>query len=319
MITVQVSTTLLATLSSGSLTIADTDATGKNNSLSLVRTNVSGTDYLEITDSAEQFGSAPATTPASSLQNGGKTLRIPLSAVTGSLTFDTAGGNDTLTVDLAGGDAIPAGNILFAGGNPTTGPGDKLVITGGNQGTVTYGYSNTSSHDGSVAMSAFGTITYTGLEPITNTGTATDIIFNLPAGPNTAILGDDGNTGNTLSRLTSPTLEQTDFANPTGSLTINRGSTTDTLTVNALPNFNAGLTIGSAAGPFATVNLSGAVTLAAGNSLAAAATNLNVTGSGTHRLRRDQPGGRQRRSELYRHADCGWKRFDRNCHGQPPD
>ena len=39
-------------------------------------------------------------------------------------------------------------------------------------------------------MSNFGTVNYTGLEPITNSGSASDIVFNLPAGGNTATLSD---------------------------------------------------------------------------------------------------------------------------------
>ena len=38
-------------------------------------------------------------------------------------------------------------------------------------------------------MCNFGTVTYTGLEPITNSGTATDIIFNLPAAANDGAAG----------------------------------------------------------------------------------------------------------------------------------
>src|SRR5205823_1575046 len=84
--------------------------------------------------------------------------------------------------------------------------------------------------------------------------------------------------------------EQTDFSNPSGSLTINRGNASDTLTVNALPDFNASLTIGGASTQFSTVNFAGAVTLAANNNLAAFATstislaaagNLAVSGTGT--------------------------------------
>src|SRR5262249_5414297 len=154
-----------------------------------------------------------------------------------SITVNGALGNDALTVNLSGGDAIPAGNIAFNGGNPTTGPGDKLVIQGGSQGTVTYNYTNATPGAGSVVMSNFWTINYTGLEPISNLAAPNDIIFNLPAGPNTVTLGDDG-VSNTLSRLSGATFEQTDFANPTSSLTINRGSASDTININALPDFN---------------------------------------------------------------------------------
>ena len=108
---------------------------------------------------------------------------VPLASITGNITVNTLGGNDTLTtLDLSGCDFIPAGGLTYNGGTQTSTPGDKLVITGGSQGTVTYNYTN--ANDGNIVMSNFGTVTYTGLEPITNSGTATDVIFNLPAGAN---------------------------------------------------------------------------------------------------------------------------------------
>ena len=102
---------------------------------------------------------------------------------------------------------------------------------------MTYNYTN--AHDGTVVISNFGTVNYTGLEPIVNSGAASDVIFNLPPGPNAATLGDDAVAGNGLSRLSGGTFETTDFTNPTGSLTINRGNAADTLTINALPDFSA--------------------------------------------------------------------------------
>src|SRR5262249_32845210 len=148
------------------------------------------------------------------------------------------------------GDPIPAGGMFFDGGNQATPVGDELVIVGGDQGTVTYTYTN--ANDGEIVMSNFGTVNYTGLEPVTNSGTATDVIFNLPAATSVATLGDDGTPGNGLSRLSSSpaTFEQTDFANPTGTVTINRGTSADLLTVNELPDLNAGLTLGMAGSPF---------------------------------------------------------------------
>src|SRR5439155_10939741 len=102
-------------------------------------------------------------------------------------------------VDLSGGNVIPSSSIEFNGGNPTTGPGDKLVIAGGTQGNVTY--SCTNGHDGSVAMSNYGTVNYFGLEPITNTGSATNVTFTLPSAASTAVLEDDGTSGNGLLQL----------------------------------------------------------------------------------------------------------------------
>ncbi len=194
-------------------------------------------------------------------------VEVPLASVTGNIQVNTLAGHDTLTLSLAGGNFIPAGGVNYAGGDPTIGPGDQLVITGGSQGTVTYNY--TSPNDGSIEIGNFGTITYAGLEPITNSGTAADVIFNLPAGPNAATLADDGTGANGMSRLSGATFEDTDFANPTGSVTINRGNAADTLVVNALTDLTASLTIGSAGGgEFSTVTFNGAVTLASGNNLA---------------------------------------------------
>ena len=174
------------------------------------------------------------------------------------------------------GDAIPSGNITFNGGDPTTAPGDKLVIAGGNQGTVTYNY--TSANSGSVVMSDFGTVNYTGLEPIhQDTALPPTSSSTCPPAPIRATLGDDGTSGNGLSRLSGATINHDDFANPTGTLTINRGNAADTLTVNALPDFNAGLTIGAAANPFSAVTFAGAMSLAANK-------NLSANASGTIRL-----------------------------------
>ena len=89
-------------------------------------------------------------------------------------------------------------------------------------------------------------------------------------------LGDDGTIGNGLSRLSAATFELTDFANPTGSVTINSGSANDTLTVNGLPDLTAGLAIGSAAQPFATITFSGTVKLPAGKNRSATGGSVGI-------------------------------------------
>jgi hypothetical protein len=257
--------TLNATITGGNLAIADIDGIGKDDQLTIKLVN-SGAS-LEITDAVEVFDGVPATTPASTLSNGGRTLTIPFSAVTGSITINTLGGNDTATLDLSGGDFINAGGVEFNGGNPTTGPGDRLVILGGAQGTVTYNFTN--GHDGSVVMSNFGTVRYTGLEPITNDGTATDVIFNLPGTNDLAFLEDNGATptdGMLRLRSTTATFEQTDFAVPSNSLTINLGAGNDTLTLSAAPQFTGGLTINGGTGDD-TINLNAAITFAANKNL----------------------------------------------------
>jgi hypothetical protein len=211
--------------------------------------------------------------------NGAGLLSQPYTSLT-TLTINGLAGNDTLNVDLSAGNAIPSGGAFFNGGDPTTGPGDKLTITGGSQGTVTYNYVN--ANDGSIVMSNFGTIDYTGLEPITNSGTASDMVFNLPAGTNAATLGDDGTTGNGISRLGAATFETTNFTNPTNSLTINPGGAADTITVNAVPDLHATLTIGSSASPFSSIGFTGAISLTGSHNLGAtAAKSISLSASAT--------------------------------------
>ncbi|MFM9903006.1 MAG: choice-of-anchor Q domain-containing protein [Pyrinomonadaceae bacterium] len=264
------------TISSGALTITDVNGANTDDDL---RLSCNGTN-LRIFDPTHVVGAGSGST-----QIDPNTVEIPLSSLT-SITINSLGGNDTLTVNLTGCDIIPgsalsgdgasliATGITFNGGDPTSGPGDKLNIVGGSQGQVTYNYTN--AHDGSVVMTGgtvTGTINYTGLEPISNTGTAADVIFNLPAGPTTpATLSDDGTTSNGMSRLSGATFETTDFANPTGSVTINRGNAADTLTVNALPDLDSSLTFGAAGAEFASITFNGAVTLASNKNLEGYAT-----------------------------------------------
>ena len=254
---------LIAESSTASITVntpVETDVTVSGGNLTITDVNgATSADDITISCSAPNI---IISDPGNSLN-----VSVPLASVTGSITVNTLGGNDKLILDLSGCNFIPAGGVAFNGGAQTSTPGDTLVITGGNQGTVTYNYTNT--HDGSIVMSNFGTVNYTGLEPISNSGTATDVVFNLPAGPTAGTLADDGTAANGLSRLSGATFEQTDFSNPTSALTINRGNAADTMVVNALPDLTSSLTMGSAGGgEFSTITFNGAITLASGRSLA---------------------------------------------------
>src|SRR6476469_1219021 len=109
------------------------------------------------------------------------------------------------------------------------------------------------------------------LATLVNTGTAADVIYTLPATTNTAFLEDDGTSGNGTLQLRSSngTFTTTVFANPTGSLTINRGNASDTITLNALPDFTAALTIGASTSPFGSITFAGGMTLGLNKSLVA--------------------------------------------------
>ncbi|MBX3293625.1 MAG: hypothetical protein KF881_12135, partial [Acidobacteria bacterium] len=250
----------LVEFAGGSLTI--TDGNGGNTNDTITVSCAAGN--LIVNDPSNTVGGGTGTT-----QIDPNTVSVPLASITGSITVNTLAGNDTLTVDLSGCNVIPAGGIFYNGGLPATAPGDRLNIVGGDQGTVTYNYINAS--DGSVVMSNFGAINYTGLEPISNTGTAADAIFNLPAGPtDPATLSD---LGGGMSRLAGATFEDTDFMNPTGSVSINRGNAADVLVVNALATGYPTLNIGTDLLPLRGLVFTGPITFAANSNLSVFATN----------------------------------------------
>src|SRR4051812_22724771 len=73
------------------------------------------------------------------------------------------------------------------------------------------------------------------LATLVNTGTAADVVYTLPATADTVFLEDDGTSGNGMLQLRGAggTFTTTVFANPTGSLTLNAGNVSDTITINA--------------------------------------------------------------------------------------
>jgi hypothetical protein len=217
------------------------------------------------------------------------------------VVIDGNGGSDSLAIDYAASTGLEDIDVSFGGGGPGT--DSALYLRGGTFGKVVYDYLD--ANDGFIEnYDAAGTslrslIFYAGLAPITNTGTVTDIVFNLPTSGNVqAILEDDGSAINTLSRLRSNPVafEQTDFANPSGSVTINRGDATDDLTINNLNNFTAGLTIGDGVHPLDQLTVAGNVTLAADKNLTVDATTIDfnstpgrvvLSGNGAARLTAD--------------------------------
>ncbi|MBV9467892.1 MAG: CHRD domain-containing protein, partial [Abitibacteriaceae bacterium] len=205
----------------------------------------------------------------------------PVISFTGILSFSFNGGagNDTLIINNpVGGLFAPVNGINYDGGGQNGAPGDSLQIVGGSETSATYTYGSTDAngHNGTITLVNGGTTAlyhYTGLAPITNTGTASDIIFNLPSGDgdNLAQLGDNGNLNDGLSRLSSgnATFETTDFANPTNSLTINDSSDGETVRVSRLDNgYTSSITVNGGAG---------ANTLTVNNSNDFAASVYNLT------------------------------------------
>ncbi|MCL4207851.1 MAG: autotransporter-associated beta strand repeat-containing protein, partial [Pirellulaceae bacterium] len=208
---------------------------------------------------------------------GGSVVESRPMASVNSVTINGLDGNDTLTVNYGHSGGVFNKAVTFHGGDPTTAPGDKLIVTGGSFATGTFVYTGVDS--GTIQLTGAGLITYTGLEPIDTTGsTIDDLEFTLPAGPSTATLANDG--GNL--KLSASAFEDTTFANPSGSVTIHRGNAADTLTIGpAISNLTATLTIGTGGAPLSELTFSGAITFAANKSLTGYASGTISLSSGT--------------------------------------
>ena len=151
-------------------------------------------------------------------------------------------------------------------------------MTGGTTTSVAHAFTN--ANDGSITLAdaIAGTINYTGLEPITDNLIATDRSFTFNGGAET-ITVTDGTASDGMTRIDSTLGESVDFANPTGSLTINAGSGDDTVTTTSVDAaYHVDLTINGDANTD-TVNLNADITFASGESLIVNAESLN-TGAG---------------------------------------
>jgi Ca2+-binding RTX toxin-like protein len=169
-------------------------------------------------------------------------FRRSISSVT-TITINSLGGDDTISVNFVNGNPVPPVNPLITPSGGITidgGAGGNDTVTLDNVGATftTHTYDYTNANDGTITLNDGAddtTINFIGLEPITNDGTATDIIFNLPTTDDDATLQDSGTSSDGLMSLVSntSTFEATTFVVPTGSLTINAGDGNDTVSFSS--------------------------------------------------------------------------------------
>ncbi|MCA9059390.1 MAG: hypothetical protein KDA85_12860, partial [Planctomycetaceae bacterium] len=194
------------------------------------------------------------TIDASLIQDGGDVLNVSdILEIRGS-----APETDHVVIDLSGIDPndwnpISSGGISFiAGEDGGNLDNDSLTVTGYSlvdadndafSPDVHLNYSGPES--GTIILADFGTITFAEIEPLTLSGTAADMVIDLPNSvDNNVVLSDDGDGGNLMSRLDGDSFEQTDFANPTNSLTINDLGLAKQIFVRGLdPGFDADVII----------------------------------------------------------------------------
>ncbi|NOX57091.1 MAG: hypothetical protein GXP27_22200, partial [Planctomycetes bacterium] len=134
-------TSIERTQTSGGTAGATVRAGGGNNAITV---NLDGGDLVVTIDGAEAYRAAASSVNA--------------------IAIEGEAGDDTLTVDFAGGLPIPSGGLTFDGGANGAG-GDSIVLQNGSATDVVYTF--TTANDGQIDLDG-NTINFTGLEPVTD-------------------------------------------------------------------------------------------------------------------------------------------------------
>jgi fibronectin-binding autotransporter adhesin len=192
------------------------DGTGVADTFNLVR---SGANLV-----ATGVPGAPITVPA-----------VPSNGALNSITVNGLGGADTLVLDYSGGN-FGGAEITYAGGNPTTGPGDSLRTLGGSFAT---GVSTpTSGNSGAIVYTGGttgdSTINYTGLEPIDDLNVVANYTINATNGLNFInIVNGPIVSGTQTTQVNDGAIlfERINFANKTN-VTVNALDGSDQIAIN---------------------------------------------------------------------------------------
>lgn|GEM_PF-2734037 len=179
------------------------------------------------------------------------------------------GETDLLTLDYST-PGLSDIAISFDGG---VGGNDALAFSGGVFDTVTHDL--TGPGTGSIDFSGNGIteISYAGLEPVTSTTTAANVILSYSDVSETITISD---AGSDQTIVTSTAGETYIFTNPTNSLIINTGAGDDIIELNSLtPIFTASLTINGDADND-TINTNSNFLFATGKTIEFNAETINV-------------------------------------------
>ncbi|WP_254506577.1 beta strand repeat-containing protein [Anatilimnocola floriformis] len=196
-----------------------TATTGVNNNLSISR---SGANVV-LSESTASIAVLDAAAVAKRVSSTSGSVTYPAAAFN-KIEVDLADGNDTLLVNFAGGNPIPAGGIDYQGG---PGGNDVLNVSGAPNGNHVFNYTN--AFDGSVVIPSSGTIRYTGLDPISYTTSSGTLEFNLTSGADDIAMDLVGSN----LVVSGATIETTtvSLAGITA-ITVNGGADNDRVTLN---------------------------------------------------------------------------------------
>ena len=154
-----------------------------NNLFSVVR---SGTNY-RVTDPVGAIAGPGAS------QFNTTTVDVPIASISGIIDIRGNDGTDSISLDLSGGNIVPAGGILFSGGNGT----DTVIGPG-----VAGAWSLTTAGAGTLTASGASTLTFNGMENLT--GSSLDDGFTFAGGSLAGAIdggvGTDNMTGDGTGR-----------------------------------------------------------------------------------------------------------------------
>lgn len=227
---------LLAAASVAGTTLNVIDSGSEANTMSV---SLSGDSLsLVINDSANALTAGAGTSQVDS-----NTVSVLLSSITDA-AIALGNNDDTLELDFSQGSPLLSGGISYDGG-ADSGGGDSLSLSSVGTAFPTHTYSYLNANDGTITLNDGASdfsIGFVGLEPISNDGTATDIVFNLPVGNNGDVVLQDSVSSITGSmELTGSTFENTTFsAFGATSISVNGNTGNDSITVGGVDGLFGG-------------------------------------------------------------------------------
>jgi cyclophilin family peptidyl-prolyl cis-trans isomerase/Ca2+-binding RTX toxin-like protein len=156
--------------------------------------------------------------------------------------------DDILILDGSGGNPLSTGGFTFNAGGQMSIAGDRIDILSGTVTSVVHASSLTIAGEGLFTVDGI-TNQYSGVEAIVDRLVATHRTFNLTDSDEQVVIGDDGTSSNGLSRISSDGIAlPIDFADPTGSLTVNSLGGNDFITIQNLDGGEFGVSANGGAG-----------------------------------------------------------------------
>jgi cyclophilin family peptidyl-prolyl cis-trans isomerase len=157
--------------------------------------------------------------------------------------------DDLFEIDCSNGPPVMPGGVVITGGSQQTADGDSLSLHTGSFLSVTHRFTDASS--GTITLETNAPISYSGLEPIRDNLSTADRVFEFGAGDDQVTIGDDSDSANGISTISSSASSETvDFQMiPGGRITIRTGAGNDEVTAFELdPSVLSLLTIAGEAG-----------------------------------------------------------------------